>query len=146
MEAWQAAQSAWISTGKAIESISKYGTEVWLYFNQADELVGFGSLGKTRRPVPPPNGPYLHISIIPSLAIRRELWGKPTDPPKYSQQILDDLIYEARAHGTELLILEVDPQNIRAIKLYQSRNFIAYGVSRNGNTVMMHRLQGAAAS
>src|SRR5947209_8281695 len=53
------------------------GTKVWLYVNQADEIVGYGSLGVTRWKYPDPSSRKAELVVIPAVAIRREFWGKP---------------------------------------------------------------------
>src|SRR5712691_4411166 len=61
---------------------SARGTKVWLYANQADEVVGFGSLGLTRWKYPQADSAKLGLLIIPALAVRRVFWGKPPGPPE----------------------------------------------------------------
>ena len=118
------AQSEWITSEKVFQSIRDRGTQVWLYFNEANSLVGFGSLGKTQRRYPTQQSEYLKFSIIPSLAIQRQFWGHPHDGRKYSHQIMSHLVMEAQKHGRELLVLDVHEQNTHAIALYIRLGFV----------------------
>jgi hypothetical protein len=72
-----------------------------------------------------PEDPRVAINIIPNVAIQRQFWGKPDDPPRYSAQMLDHLVFEARAHTDRqpLLGQYVDPRNARAIKAYRNAGF-----------------------
>lgn len=125
-ESWEVAQSNWITSTKVLESIERYGTDVWLYFSQSGELVGFGSVGRTRRPHPPGSNEFANFSTIPSLAVRRQFWGKPLQGEKFSTQIMDDLVLQAYGHKTELLILDVHVQNTHAESFYREYGFSDY--------------------
>ena len=117
------------------------GTRVWLYYNEANALVGFGSLGTTRRQFPADSTTYASFSIIPALAVQSPFWGLPRDGTKYSHQILSQLIAEAIASGTELLILDVDIRNRHAIELYMQFGFSNYGMPRDTQQKMTVRLR-----
>ncbi|MDB5344351.1 MAG: Protein containing GCN5-related N-acetyltransferase domain protein [Schlesneria sp.] len=123
---WELAQSLWIRGPGVIRSMAERQTEVWLYFNTAGHLVGFGALGQSRRPHPPDSKNYTKFSVIPSLAVQRDLWGKPEEGDKYSTQILDDLFLQAELHGTEFLILDVHVNNDRALAFYRDYGFTEY--------------------
>ena len=134
------AVAEWIKSDRAIKSIRDRGTEVWLYY-EADSLVGYGSLGATRRKWLPPNGNYQNLSIIPSLAVQTEFQCKPDSPPRYSHLILGDLISKAREHRNQLLVLYVHVDNTRAIKFYEKFDFKPSGYQDDhGYTPMYHRL------
>ena len=140
---WQAAVSEWITGEGAIRSMVEKGTRVWLYFTQdTEELVGYGSLGQTRRRWPPLHDDYLNLSIIPAMGIQTVHQGGPHgDPPKFSHQILGDLICRARHDGNLLLILYVHKDNGIARKLYERFEFIAMPHERDdGYLTMYHRL------
>jgi len=69
------------------------------------------------------------INLIPNVAIQKKYWSEPkNDPPKYSTQILNHLVFHARKqtdrHG--LLGLFVDPRNQRAISAYKKVGFDEY--------------------
>ena len=102
--------------------------QVWLHVNQMDELVAYSSLGESSWEWPLPDDPRVPVNIIPNVAIQRRFWSKPEDPPRYSSQIFDHLMFEARAHTTRqpLLGLYVDQRNIRAIKAYHKVGFIDF--------------------
>jgi ribosomal protein S18 acetylase RimI-like enzyme len=137
---WAIAQSRWITEGLAIKSMSERGTEIWLYYSESGELVGFGSLGKARRPFPPDGKTFVNCSIIPSIAIRSEYQGKPVTPPKYSDQIISDLVAKAQEHGTDLLVLDVVRDNAAAIAVYRRAGFFDTGFVRDGQLKMFRRL------
>src|SRR5437588_494581 len=48
---WEVEVSDWIKAprgaGGALDDMANLGTRVWLYETEADELVGYGSLGET---------------------------------------------------------------------------------------------------
>lgn len=78
---------------------------------------------------PTEHDPRVPVNVIPNVAIQKKFWGKPdADPPKYSTQILEHLIYEARKHTERypLLGLYVDPRNVRAIQAYTKCGFIRF--------------------
>lgn len=140
-EPWEHAQSVWIRE-KALAKMATHGTEVWLYFNELDDLVAFGSLGTTRRRFPPPDGEYTNLSIIPSLAIQTKFQRKPDDPPRYSNQIMEDLIAKSQLHGTDLLTLDVHHKNARAIRFYERFGFVHLGDVYRNHVKMFLRLSG----
>ena len=136
---WDLAQSTWIRD-TALSSMETRGTKVWLYYNTLDQLVGFGSLGITRRRFPPPGGEYVQLSIIPSLAIKVEFQGRPEEPPRYSHQIMQDLLAKARLQNTEQLMLDVHRKNSKAIAFYMNFDFVQIGDVHNEHIKMFHRL------
>jgi ribosomal protein S18 acetylase RimI-like enzyme len=103
------------------------GTKVWLYANQGNEVVGYGSLGLTRWKYPDADSPKTALVIIPAVAVRRAFWGKPEGAAedRYSSQILRHLLTEALAWPGSLpaLGLFVHPDNHAAIKLYERFGF-----------------------
>ena len=126
------------------------GTTAWLYRNQAEEVVGFGSLGPIRWRWPLPDGSYANLLIIPMLGIDERFHGKPPEEEwRYSRQIMNHLVYEARQMSAgakkpiEWLLLLVHSDNERAIKLYEKFDFVLIpDVTRGpaGHLVMKHRL------
>ncbi len=146
-EPWSLAAAEWICGSGVEKSLTQPGSQVWLYRRESDDqLVGFGSLGRTRRRWPPPSGQYANLLIIPQLAVDARFRGQPAnDPPRYSHQILGHLIAEARDvavdTGSPLLLLYVHEQNGRAMRLYEEFDFVADKTARSDNFVMMtHRL------
>lgn len=149
---WSRAATEWLLGSDVWESIEKRGTKVWLFRTELDVIVGFGSLGMTRRKWPPPDGKYSNLLIIPMLGIDRRFHGQPPDPDKrYSKQILSHLLHEARQlfqsnqnAGREtlpLLTLYVHEDNYRAIRLYEKVGFISEpSATRNHLCLMVLRL------
>jgi hypothetical protein len=74
-EPYQKELAAWLLQD-AIPALAR-GTRVWLYANQMNEVVGYGSLGLTRWKYPGADSPRTGLIIIPAVAIRRAFWGKP---------------------------------------------------------------------
>lgn len=145
------ASTQWITGSDVFDSI-KRGTNVWLYRNQAGDVIGFGSIGPIRWRWPLPDGSYTNLLIIPMLGIDERYHGQPPDVQwRYSHQILNHLIYEARSpasessHPIEWLLLMVHPDNQRAIRLYEQFDFkLIPDVTRGaGYVVMKHRLNDA---
>lgn len=144
---WSLAAAEWIRGDGVEKSVTQYGTQVWLFRRDSDDqLIGFGSLGRTRRRWPPPTGPYINLLIIPQLAVDIRFHGQPADdPPRYSHQILGHLIAEARdmavQTGVELLLLYVHERNARARRLYEQFDFTADSTGGDDHFVLMtHRL------
>src|SRR4051812_24025574 len=106
------------------------GTEVWLFAASDGDLVGFGSLGKTRWAYPDPAGKKHSLALIPAVAIRRIYWGKPDGPPeeRYSSQILEFLLARAQElpESEPAVGLFVHPDNQAAIRLYRRFGFTDY--------------------
>lgn len=152
-ELWAKAATEWIIGSDVWESIKDRKTRVWLYRNRADVVVGFGSLGITRRRWPPPDGGHCNFLFIPMLGIDRTFRGQPPEERfRYSNQILSHLRYEAAQilaeHQTEkrstlpLLALLVHRKNARAIQLYEKFGFtIDAGASRGDQLMMIQRME-----
>ncbi len=122
---YQMELAAWIRH-EAVRALGR-GTRVWLYVNEAGELVGYGSLGQTRWKYPDPDSPKAVLVIVPAVAVRRAFWGKPEGAAedRYSSQIMRHLIAEALSWpGSQpALGLFVHPDNQAAIKLYERFGF-----------------------
>jgi len=113
------------------------GTKVWLYVNQAGDIVGYGSLGITRWKNPDPSSRKVEVVIVPAVALRKEFWGKPQGPSeeRYSSQIMVHLLDEARDWPGEppAVGLFVHPNNQAAIKLYERFGFRAFSHTYTDN-------------
>ena len=95
-EAWSRHAAEWIRGSDVLDSIAK-GTKVWLFENAGGEIVGFGSVGRTRWRWPLPDGSYTSILLIPMLGLRTSFQGQPPDPDwRFARQIMSHLIH-ARA-------------------------------------------------
>ncbi len=153
--AWARAASEWINGSEVFDSIEKNQTKVWVFRNSADEIVGFGSLNATGwKRWPPPGGPRTRLLYIPQLGIDSRFHGKPEHPEwRYSKQVMDYLIYEARMLATEiretkppskhvdLLTLHVHKDNVVAQKLYKRFEFERLpGFEENDLYLMSHKL------
>ncbi len=130
-EPWEQPLNEWIKAkpdvkhGALYEMKRRKNLNVWLHVNQADELIGYSSLGESNWRWPLPADPRVPISVIPNVAIQRRFQGKPDEPPRYSRQIMDHLVFEARQQKNRypLLGLYVDPRNARAIAMYRRESF-----------------------
>ncbi len=152
-EPWAKAATAWITGSDVWASIKERKTRVWLYRNAVDAVVGFGSLGFTRRRWPPPDGGHCNFLFIPMLGMDRTFHGQPPDEQfRYSRQILSHLRYEAlqllSEHQAEkrstlpLLTLLVHKDNARAIRLYERYGFtVELDASRGDQLMMIQRLE-----
>jgi GNAT superfamily N-acetyltransferase len=103
------------------------GTKVWLYVNEAGEVVGYGSLGTTRWKYPESDSAKRDLVIVPAVAIRKQYWGKPDglQEERYSSQIVRHLVREAEGWPGQppALGLFVHPDNHAAAKLYERFGF-----------------------
>lgn len=147
-EPWSRAATEWIVGSEVWNSIRKYQTRVWLYRNDAGVIVGFGSLGTTRRRWPPPGGNHANLLIIPMLGIDHRFHGQPVDAKfRYSNQALAHIRFEAiemlqshrKAGRTTLPLLSlfVHRDNRRAIRLYEKSGFVPEPSAARGDLVLM---------
>ncbi len=116
-----------------LDSVKK-GTKVWLFENAEGEIVGFGSVGRTRWRWPLPDGSYAPILLIPMLGLGTCFQGRPPDPDwRFARQIMSHLIHAAQEMSQETaaqsgtpidwLVLMVHQENRRAIKFYEKCGF-----------------------
>ena len=86
-EPWSQAAAEWLRGGGVEKSLTQHGTHVWLFRRDSDDqLIGFGSLGRTRRRWPPPTGRHINLLIIPQLAIDIRFHGQPADEGEASME------------------------------------------------------------
>jgi ribosomal protein S18 acetylase RimI-like enzyme len=143
---WGTAMNDWIkSPPTARFGTSRHDTIVWLYYHPDGRIVGFGSLGTTQWKYPPPNGPRKEFSYIPALAIQTFFQHLPPDGlnnPRFSHQILADLIAKAVSQSSDYVALLVHPENLCAIAVYRRFGFVTMpGSDKNGNVKMVRRLR-----
>jgi GNAT superfamily N-acetyltransferase len=141
-EYWDREVANWINgthpygVAHAIRNYKRFETDVWLYSTEEDGIVGFGSLGKSKWHWPLPTDERVPINIIPAVALARQFHGKPAGDPggRYSTQLLDHLIAQARKHTDRhpLLGLFVHPDNAKAIRAYRRVGFVDFP-QRNHN-------------
>ena len=151
-DSWARTATEWIVGNDVWESIEKRKTKVWLYRNESGVIVGYGSLGLTRRKWPPPDGGYVNLLIVPMLGMDYRFHGQPPDPNfRYSNQIISHLRFEAiqvyqslaNAGGSTLPLptLFVHRDNVRAIRLYERFGFaIERAGTRNDHLLMIQRI------
>lgn len=122
----------------AIQAMRDRDTEVYLYSTPAGQLVGFGSLGKTKRKVKRVEEEW---SIIPHVGIGLQFRGCPKGVPwqdRYAASIMLDLMDVARDHHTPTLLLYVHQDNGPARTLYRRLGFIDLpGLNQAGNVRMI---------
>ena len=136
---WARYVADWIKDGPVIEALNN-GTQVWLYIDDDNRIVGYGSLGTTEWLYPDPYGQQpgserVQLCVIPAYAVQTEYQRKPEGDWRehYSSEILSDLMNEAvlmcRQNPSleHLLGLFVHPLNTRAIQHYENHGFIKYG-------------------
>ena len=124
---WEKEVSGWL---KVPDEWLKLLCEVWLYVNEWDELVGFGSLAPTKWKWPDQTSPRVPGNLIPAMALGKGFRKVPKEPDskRYSIQIIDHLISETRNHPERqrFLGLYVHPDNEKAIGLYREVGFIDF--------------------
>ncbi len=135
-EEWERPLASWIKAAPDVENGALYEMrkrkgklDVWLHVNGSGDLVGYSALGASNWEWPTREDSRVPINVIPNVAIQRRFWGCPKEgPPRYSTQIFEHLIFEARKHTERhpLLGLFVDPRNGRAIKAYLAAHFEPY--------------------
>lgn len=120
---WEMMLSEWIkgrtSGNSVIEDVTQRDAKVWIYLDDSDHIVGFGSLGETVWKYPGPRD-KLPIFCIPMLAIRVSDHRK-----GYGRQILRDLRSKAEKlkMNHAAIGLFVDPSNSAAIAMYTAEGF-----------------------
>jgi len=138
---WALPVNEWITGGGAVAALTaaKRRSATWLYWHRK-KLVGYGSLGTTVRPVPPPRGPKIEVSIIPFFGVDRHYHGRPrwaARSERFSGQIILDLIGRARLLRLPLLTLYCHIQNKRAMRFYEKFDFKRTGAIRNDHELLI---------
>lgn len=130
-EPWAEYLEQWIkreepSSDDVLAAITKHNTEVWLFTTDQGDLIGYGSLGRTRWKWPQPDGPKTELSIIPAFAVSLDFQGEPKSgsvTDRYAYRIMSFLIEKARKHQTPAIVLFVHVDNVKAIKFYKKFGF-----------------------
>jgi ribosomal protein S18 acetylase RimI-like enzyme len=143
---WGMAMTEWIKSPPTKRfGNAETDTVIWLYYHPDGRIVGFGSLGTTRRRCYQPDGPYENYSFIPALAIQRPFQHLPPDDlnnPPFSHQIMLDLIFKAFSQPPDVVLLLVHPENRHAAALYRRFEFEALPERhKNGDIMMQLRLR-----
>jgi len=142
---WEAEVNDWIKADPSTREGAQYRMtkqggkcKVWLYVVERNDgrsdIVGYGSLTRSKWPDPQkplrdPGVPAVPVSLIPSVGIQTPFQGGPPDAApgeRYSTQIINHLIYEARETLRErqpFLCLYVHPDNTKAIRFYRRVGF-----------------------
>ncbi|MBX3419566.1 MAG: N-acetyltransferase [Pirellulaceae bacterium] len=150
-ETWSRAATEWLIGSEVWRSIEERKTKVWLYRTADGQLIGFGSLGVTRRRWPPPEGGYANLLIIPMIGIDVRYHGQPSDKNwRYSHQVISHLRYESILAWNEhvenkksilpLLLLYVHRDNHKAIRLYEKFGFDGVQAASNDLILMAQKL------
>jgi len=137
--------------------MNKKGSQcrIWLYIKEREgvegyDVVGYGSLCRSKWPdvrAEPwrPDLPKEPVSLIPSVGIQTPFQGQPSDvapSERYSSQIIEHLIFEARKTMTERLpfvALYVHPENEKAIRLYRRCGFAEFAQTYTHPNGMVYR-------
>jgi ribosomal protein S18 acetylase RimI-like enzyme len=147
-EAWSRHVAEWIRGSDVLDSM-KRGTRVWLFENTGGEIVGFGSVGRTRWRWPLPDGSYTSILLVPMLGLDARFRGQPPDAEwRFARQIMSHLMSAARemsrdaatqsGKAIDWLVLMVHRENHRAIRFYEKCGFeLVTGVMRHGDHLVM---------
>jgi hypothetical protein len=118
-EAWSREVSNWLKCSGSPEDcvwsdLAYPGARVWLYYNQAGELVGVGAIGHNEWTIRKTQS-KLPVTILTNLAVAKAHQHKPTGDGEvtYGKQILQDLRFEAEKdrHFRRLLCLCVHRDN-----------------------------------
>ncbi|GAC1473742.1 MAG: hypothetical protein NVSMB9_22920 [Isosphaeraceae bacterium] len=130
-DSWAVPINEWIKNGDAIRALKKGKCRIWLYHNDNDEQIGYGSLGITNWPVIFRDDPKKSVLILPNLGVRHEHQKK-----GYGKVICGHLIHEAQKEFESnfrkgkkiapILGLLVHPDNHGAKSLYRSMGFSSY--------------------
>lgn len=118
-----------------------FGTLVWLYYLESGQLIGFGSVGPTKRQ---PDGSLPPVGLIPQLGVHRDFHRYPPGADRndrISSAIVRDLISKARELQFGTLVLYVHKDNISAKNLYDRNQFVAVPPpDESGYETMMVRI------
>jgi ribosomal protein S18 acetylase RimI-like enzyme len=141
---WETYVADWLKSGEVIKDMKnpRRQTQTWLFWRRR-RLVGFGSLGKTRRPIPAGTPQFVDAAIIPFFGVDKDYHGKPryaSRDDRYAGQIMNHLIHHARQFDLPYLCLYVDPENDRAKGFYRKFEFEDMGRGKNNMDVMAIRL------
>lgn len=118
----------------ALTDISKVDApaRVWLYRDEEERLVGFGSLAPSEWRWTANKDPWIPVNTIIWCGLHVDFQRDLYEPKhmRYSNQIMDDLVGEAREEREKfpVLGLYVQEENEPAIKLYRRFKFFSEGL------------------
>lgn len=116
--------------------------KIWLYETPDGELVGYGTLSKSKWFQTDSDGAIHEVKVvcIPTVAVQEAFWGQPKEvvsrDEKYSHQLMRHLQFAAQewVDGSDalkpLLSLFVHPDNVAAKKLYTRCGFVDFPLTR----------------
>jgi hypothetical protein len=113
-EEWEAEVSDWLKAppgaGGAADEVANDG-RVWLYYDEAGEIVGVGSLAETIQRHPVTGVENTPATVIPYVGLDVRFQGK-----GYAKPVLADLLAEAMADRDQrpILVLQVHIGNMKA--------------------------------
>jgi ribosomal protein S18 acetylase RimI-like enzyme len=138
-DSWSRAAAEWIKAPVtergALQSIKQHKTSVLLYFVvDTDDLVGFGSFGKTNWRLSA-EAEKETLGYIPQLAVARRFQGLPRKPKfaRYCRQIVSDLLRRCVYGGYTVAALHVHADNSKAATLYREFGFIDFDTTPGGD-------------
>jgi ribosomal protein S18 acetylase RimI-like enzyme len=128
-DSWEVEVFQWIAAPAGADGAldsPELGKRIWLYEDDG-EVVGFAALGRTKWIYPTDSSPKVpHLHII-NVGVDSRYRSRPEGPreDRYSWQILNDLVAEARATANmhRILTLYVHPANLAAIAFYSAYGF-----------------------
>jgi ribosomal protein S18 acetylase RimI-like enzyme len=145
-ESWSYEAGLWlksipeVTSDCALAEIASGRCKVWLY-RHGDDLIGFGSLGRSKWPASTAAG-VRQISVIPWMGIDCRFRSLPAGPKRdrYASRIIDDLIAEALDSAATHPHIGpcVHPGNHQAIGLYRRHEFVDHPleyVDREANVI-----------
>jgi RimJ/RimL family protein N-acetyltransferase len=135
---WAMQAAEWIKGPGAVRSLQR-GNAVLTYHDANGDLVGFGSIGKTKWMI---DGASVELSYLSMFAISIRFQGARAEGGgKYSALVLQDLIDRASHHNLRLLGLHCHPDNGPAKQLYLKFGFVELeSRDRHGNLLMIRKI------
>ncbi len=127
-ERWEADLREWITDRGPRGALAaiRTGDEVFLYFDEQNRLVGFGSLG-VQDFIDESTGSLIgKVHLIPYAAVHTDFRGQKGPPEgRWGRRILGGLVEEVERRGQfPWLLLYVDPDNPARTRVYPLFGFV----------------------